>query len=508
MSDKTPAARLRGNRRQAPPRVLLPGLPQHEQALHYWTAPLSAVQQESEDAVAMLADFVEILLGQLDADLFANISPACRHHLRAALSGDRSAVTSLFLDSVGARLPPLASTSTAVEVAKKVSDDDDAVPSRDGPARGSTATGYQQTMSAAAQRMCRIPEADPFFGGRRELVSRIAEAVRQTMADRRCAIAFLSGQPGVGTSEVALAVARNLSKAFDGGTYYLDLYGLTPDALRNPRTIVRILAEALSLDLGGDAMDETEALDRLFTRLADRKVLLVLDNARDADHIAPLARRVASCGLIITSRDRLQDFADPGLSFTVDILERTESVGLLERFLGDREHNGIDLEGIAALCADVPLALRMVGARIATEPHVDLGYLRRALENETTRLDYLKAGARAVRAAIGLSYALLESQARRTLRLITAFPGTTVTARSLGHCADNDVFRQEFVLHQLTDRNLATYAVASNVLDIPEARFTLFELIRIFAGERLTEEEPQADLEEFRSRAIRTCSTV
>ena len=158
---------------------------------------------------------------------------------------------------------------------------------------------------------------------------------------------------------------------------------------------------------------------------------------------------------------------------------------------------------IAALCDDVPLALRMIGARMASDPDLNLGHLRHALAREITRLDYMEVGQRAVRAAIGLSYAMLEPDARRTLRLMPAFPGATVTGPSLGHCAESDHFREELTLYRLADRNLAWHKVVSGVPATPQAQFTLYELIRIFAMERLAEEENPAAVETFRLRAIR-----
>jgi tetratricopeptide (TPR) repeat protein len=486
------------------PRVLLTGLPQHEEAMRRWTSPLHGYPQKPSDLAAMLALFVRVLIQQLDEDLFENISGGCRCLLKAALSGDRSATLARFLDAVSAQMPPLSATSTELVAfagtgpATSAQGHDE---QESGP-QGSDGD-RQHMLSTAAQSMCRLPEADPLMVGRDDLVSRISAAIGRAMAGRRNAIAFLSGQPGVGTSEVAKAVARNLSDDFPGGALYVDLHGLTPGSRRNSRTVVRILAEALRFDFGTAAMEDAEAFDRFFAQLSDRGVLVVLDNAADTSQVAPLIRRVRSCALIVTSRDRLQDYADPKLQFGVKALDRTDSVRLLAIYLESRAHDREDLNAIAGLCDDVPLALRMIGARIVSDPDLNLGHLRRSLASEVTRLEYMEVGPRAVRAAIGLSYAMLEPNASRTLRLMSAFPGATVTATSLGHCTESDPFLQDLTLFRLADYNLAWHTSTSAVAATPQIHFTLYELIRIFAMERLAKEENPASVENFRLRAIR-----
>ncbi|TDD69766.1 trypsin-like peptidase domain-containing protein [Actinomadura rubrisoli] len=483
------------------PRVLLPGLPGHAEAVERWISPGPGFPDDPDEARATLATFVRVLTGQLDKDLFTNITRECRHHLGNALSGDRSVPTLRFLDALSGRLPEPISTSTEVVLPETA------------PSAGSTRVADEEgqrldgprrhTLNAAARHMCTLPAADPLFAGRRDLVSKIGDAIMDAMAERRSAIAFLSGRPGVGTSEVAVAVARNLAATFRGGAFYVNLHGLDPEARRSPRTVVRVVAEALGDDLGGGAMDDAEAFDRFAAHLDGERVLLVLDDARDAAHVAPLTRQAPSCALIVTSRDRLQEYSDADLRFVVEPLERADSVQILRTYAQDREHDPGDLAEIAALCDDVPLALRMIGSRIAADPRLDVSRLRRALEHELTRLDYMDAGARPVRAAIGLSYAVLRPNARRTLRLMSAFPGSTVTATSLAHCAETDRFRQELVLNRLTDHNLAWYATVPDHPDPPRARFSLFELIRLFAAERLEEDEAPDAIRDFRLRAIR-----
>ncbi|MFC6082131.1 trypsin-like peptidase domain-containing protein [Sphaerisporangium aureirubrum] len=489
------------------PRALLPGLPSHQEALNEWTSPLGDRGHETWDAAAMIADFTGVLLRHLDGTLFARTSRMCRERLKGALTADGSLATSRFLLELAAHLPrrpgPPEIYRPPVRARRSLGQGEEDTGRREAP------SPYQQVISSTARRMCVVPPADPPFTGRDGLVSEVAGAIREAMTARGSVIAFLSGQPRVGTSEVAREVTRSLTASFPGGAYYVDLHGLSPEPKRRtPRTVVRILTEALGLDVGGDALDEAEALDRFFDQLAGRGVLLLLDNARNAEHVALLARRAPSCALVITCRDGFQNYSDPGLAFRVPQLERPFSIELLTAHCRQEPPGNADLDAIAALCGDVPLALRMIGARLAT-PDVTPREMRKALERETkrlafmepkgaTRLDLMDPGELGIRAAIRLSYDLLEERARRSLRLIPAFPGEVVDADSLGHCTEYDLFEQELILLRLADHNLAAHRH-----DRSPAGFSLLELIRVFAAERLAEEEDRDQLKGFRSRALR-----
>ncbi|MFI6498068.1 trypsin-like peptidase domain-containing protein [Nonomuraea typhae] len=475
-------------------RVLLPGLPGHDRAVAQWCAPLGDGAVRPGEAWETL---VHVVGEQIRGPLFRQVSAGCRDHLAAALAGSTAAGTRRFLGHLEALLPPLPSTSTEVAVVERTSDE--AAPT-EAPSRSGRA-GHRELIGATAQRMCRLPPPDPYFLGRDELLSRVCDGLVRTLESRGSAVTHLSGQPGAGTSAAAVEVARRLTDRFSGGVYYLDLFGLEPERRRDPRTAVRILSEALGIGLSESATDEAAALDLFLTALEGRNVLLLFDNARDAAHVAPLVRRAASCAVIVTSRDRLQDLADPGLSFGVEPMFRAESVALLRMYAGERAGDGIALDDIADLCADIPLALRVVGSWLATGPDADPGHLRTILANEVTRLQYLDTGARPVGAAIALSYALLPDDGRRALRLMTTFPGAAVTARAYGHAAGLDPFRQGLVLHRLADQNLSARTLTVDVQGAKESSFALYELIRLFARDRRDAEEDPGVLRAFQERA-------
>lgn len=491
------AFKRRTSQRGLDARLLLRDLPFHDSAVIQWASPIAGDRSDQPPPSTLLRYFAEQLRRQLSTELLAGFSATCRTHLEAALAPSGAAVEAEFLATVSLHLPPLVSTSSeAIHV--DVGTEGSAL-ERSARARKQ---GHSRALVTTARRMCRLPTTDPRFFGRSQQVDSVATAIREAMSRQHSALAFLSGQPGVGTSAVAIEVGRQLQDTFEGGVYYVDLHGLIEGAARDEQTVVRIIGEALDLK-APDRESSADLFEWFRAELADLKLLLILDNARDSAQISRILARIDSCGMLVTSRDRRQDFADPDLNFTVEPLAEPDSLKLLRSYRSGSDHRVDDQREVAELCANLPLALRIVGARLGSNPSLDLGYLAHLLRDERTRLDYLESGERAVRAAIRLSYQLLDSAARRTLRLIPALPGATVTARSLSHCAETEEHQQGVLLHRLADRSLASFAMTPTVIGVPDAAFELFELVRLFASEQLIAEEDATEVDGIRLRAAR-----
>ncbi|MGH3390348.1 MAG: trypsin-like peptidase domain-containing protein [Actinomadura sp.] len=483
------------------PRLLISRSELHEEALRRWSEPFPG---SALPAAGMLVSFTRALEGALD-ELFSELPSGIPRYLGEALADRHSVPLSGFLAALDARLPPLRSTSAAAVLVTRPVDE----PDPDTAIAVRTADHRSLTLSSVAAQMLLLPAPDPNVTGRDQLVDTVVRAIDKRLRRHGAATAFLSGQPGVGTSTVAIEAARRLAPAFPGGVLHIDLHGLVPEARRSARTVVRIVSEALGLELGSGIQDDAADFTAFSARLRDRGILLVLDNARDAAHVAPLMKAPASCGLIVTSRDRVQSFADRGLVFRVEPLDRESAVRVLRHCAEEHAPQVSLLDRIAHLCGDVPLALRMVGARMAGRGDLALDYLVQLLEEESTRLDYLDGGDRAVRAAIGLSYDHLDEPARRTLRLTTAAPGAMVTGEELGHCLDSPPLRHELLLNRLVDRSLAQQEVVRSYPGGLLATFTLYELVQLFARERLAEEEEAATVRDFRHRLVaRLCDRL
>lgn len=484
-----PALRARLRRRGLDPRLLLPRIARHDEAMRRWTEPLHDGDQSGPGCAGRLVRLSRVLADELDQEMFASLSNTCRWHLRRALGGEHSAELAVFLSTLGDLLPPL--LSTVVE----------AVPVPAGVPVGVAADHHSRELALVAAQLCRLPDPGPRLVGRLELIDRIAGAVRRLATSGERAVAFVSGQPGVGASVVAIEAARRLIPDFPGGVLHMDLNGLVADARRDAPTVVRTISEALRLNLGVGARDDAHRYGVFHEGLRGRRVLLVLDNALNAAHVAPLVRVPDGCGVIVASRDRVQSYASPGLVFRVEPLARDESVALLAMFTEGGTASAELLHRIAHLCADVPMALEMIGARIASRPDLRLDYLVRVLEEESTRLDYLEDGDRAVRVAIKLSYDNLDVATQRTFRFLAAAPGSSTSGTELGHCLDEQPLRQELRLNRLVDRSLAGQEIVSSISGEVSATFALFDLVLLFARERLAD-EPGDAVSDFQRRAI------
>ncbi len=481
------------------PRLLMP-LAGHREAIERWTEQISGISQltAGSDLPPILAAYVEVLIEELSGTLFSSLSSACRDLLRQALAGEDTLPVYTFLLALEEALPVRRSTSREVVLYRNEEDDEPSAGHRP-----PVMTYRERGLRAAATQLCRLPDADPCIRGRDACVAEIVSAVSNVMARDGAATCFLSGQPGVGTSTVAVDAARQLTSMFPGGSWYVNLFGLVPGSRRDSRTVVRLLAEAMALDLGSGAMGDERMFAAFAAELSQRKVLVVLDNAEDAAHVDRLVRpSVGSC-VVVTSRNRLQDYASPGLVFGIGVLDHDAAVNVLKIFADEQVCDLAPLDVLANLCDDVPLALRMIGARIAARPQVELDYLVHLLSEEVRRLDYLEVGDRAVRAAIRLSYDNLDTAAQMALRFITAVPGAMASADELEHSLGDPASRQEMLLNRLADRNLLQLKVVRGyVTGSRLAMFSPFELVRLFARERLLAEAPAEQISGFERKAV------
>ena len=358
-----------------------------------------------------------------------NLSVDARCYLSAALLGDDPPPPNNFYYDLSTNLPPLRSSSREVVL---VGNSDRAAPSTADGVKDDEWRKKRQheiRLSSVARQMCQLPQTHPQVIGRGDDIAKICAGIRSTLLARGAATAFLSGQPGVGTSTVAIEAARALSSEFSGGVLYLDMHGLDAGSRRDMRTVIRIVSEALGFDLAATAHGDEEMMSAFTSQLSRQRILLVLDNARDAAHVAPLAHAPMGCAVMVTSRDQLQGFADPKLVFRVEPLQRHDSVELLAASVISRPTDLRQLDTIAELCADIPLALRIMGGRMASRPDLDPSVHLKVLAQESARLPYLTTGDRAVRTAIRLSYDNLDEAGQQVFRLIPRTPDIEPTAR-------------------------------------------------------------------------------
>jgi DNA-binding SARP family transcriptional activator len=297
----------------------------------------------------------------------------------------------------------------------------------------------------------------------------------------------ITGPPGVGKTALAVHVAHLLSAGFPDGQLFLSLTGSSV----SPRDPGKALWEVLR-GLGVPAADIPEGQSQrtaLFrTRLAGRRVLILLDDADSARQVQPLLPGTAGCAVIVTGRARLIGL--PGAHhLTLEPLGHEAALSMLARIVS---HRRIDAEPEAAdavidACGGLPLAVRIAGERLASRPGWPIAYLARLLADEKHRLDELVAGDLAVRASIALSYQTLAPSAQRAFRLLALagphdFPGWVLDVLFSEPAAD--------VLDTLVDHSLLTTA---GVDGLDQPRYRMHDLIREYAIELLTDHPERQD---------------
>jgi DNA-binding SARP family transcriptional activator/tetratricopeptide (TPR) repeat protein len=291
-------------------------------------------------------------------------------------------------------------------------------------------------------------------------------------------VVLLTGEPGVGKSTLAVRVAHRLQRAFPDGQLYARLAGARP--------VDDVLADLLrTLGVTGPGIpDDTHAKAAVLrSRLADRRVLLVLDDAADPAQVRPLLPGTPSSAVLVTSRRRLTGLVDAH-RVTVGSLTDTEARDLLATLAGDRvtaEPDGA--ARIAAACGNLPLALRIAGTRLALRPHLRLSTLADRLEDERRRLDELTVSDLQVRSSLALSYAALTTRARTTFRLIGAAADGNLPAWAVSVLQDGDA---DTAVDELIESSLLQPA---GVDGCGEPRYQVHDLVRMFARELLLSED-------------------
>src|SRR5574341_685052 len=254
-----------------------------------------------------------------------------------------------------------------------------------------------------------LPPDIPDFTGRDQVVARLGAVL---VGDRDGAagstvmvvVSVVTGKAGVGKSALAVHVAHQLRPRFPDGQLYVDLRGLEPRAL-DPALVLGWFLRALGVDrdLVPEDVDQRAGLYR--SLLADRRVLVVLDNAADAAQVRLLLPAGAGNAVLVTSRERLAGLAMSD-AIDLEVLAPEQAMELLGRIAGaDRIAAEPEAaRAIAALCGGLPLALRVAGVRLAAKPHWRLGRLANRLGDPHRRLHELAVGDLAVRASLALSY--------------------------------------------------------------------------------------------------------
>ncbi|XVQ85765.1 AfsR/SARP family transcriptional regulator [Microbispora siamensis] len=334
-------------------------------------------------------------------------------------------------------------------------------------------------------RPAQLPAAVPDFTGRTGLVRRLLALLRGEGAGEGVPIAAMSGIGGVGKTTLAVHVAHLADDLFPDGQLYADLrgYGAEPTA---PETALVAFLRALGIpmDVIPDGLAERSALFR--SLLADRRMLVLLDNARDAEQVEHLLPGSAGCAAIITSRGKLADLPAARL-VDLDVMEPEEALSLLAAVAGPERvaaERAAAMDVVAA-CGFLPLAVRIVAARLASRPSWTVASLVPRLADERRRLDEMKIGNLAVSATFALGYGQLDARQARAFRLLSLPAGSGISVFAAAAVLDLTPAEAEDVIESLVDASL---------LEAPApGRYRFHDLLKLFARRQAEDaEEPAA----------------
>jgi len=340
--------------------------------------------------------------------------------------------------------------------------------------------GQSLRAAPAPLRPSGLPVVTKNFVGREEELARIDRALSDL--DTATVVCVVHGMPGAGKTALALRAEREVSGRFPDGTLFLDLSlsGTAPAAGALGRLLRALGVPRRDIPWGSDGQV------RLYAELLrGRRLLLVLDNARSAGQVTPLIPATPGCGVLITSRNRLNAL-DEAVHVPVTALPAGPA-GELFRAVGGISGPDDDqaVARIVEYCGRLPLAVRIAAARFRSIPAWSLDDFADRLADEATRLDALSDGERSVSKAFGLSSGRLPPSQRRVLGLLTLYPGREIPVRAAAVLSGLPQPKAEQLLWQLSDAHLIVQRSGDSV--------AFHDLARLFAAGHVRPTLPVAE---------------
>ncbi|MFI7026184.1 AfsR/SARP family transcriptional regulator [Micromonospora sp. NPDC049900] len=326
-----------------------------------------------------------------------------------------------------------------------------------------------------------LPMKPPRLVGRDAAAGQLRAIADTVGTDEHAAVVLVTGAPGVGKSSFAVASGYELAELFPDGQLFVSF----DHAAGTPRSTADLMRELL-VELGVALTDVPEDVREraavLRCTLADRRLLLIIDDVECAQQVRPLLPGAGRSLVLITSRHRLLDL-DVGWRLNLGSLSRGDAVLLLATIAGEqRVREQPEVFGrIAAACDELPLALRIVGSRIAAQPGIALPSFAEQLEQEENRLEELVVGDISVRHSLSGSYQALTPQTRAALNTL-ASSDSLITQSSAGDILHLPRPLANRVVEDLVAHNLLVPVDS----DGTGQRFHLPVLLRIFARECAT----------------------
>ncbi|MGW1172312.1 BTAD domain-containing putative transcriptional regulator [Kitasatospora sp. NPDC002543] len=321
------------------------------------------------------------------------------------------------------------------------------------------------------------------FSGRTELVGDLS-TVLMNATGQAVVVTSLAGIGGVGKTTLAVHVAHRVRAEFPDGQLYVDLRGAGVSPA-DPVVVLGDFLHALGVAENPESLEQRAALYR--SLLANRRMLILLDNARDADQIRPLIPGVSGCAVLATSRSRLAGIPGAQL-FDVEELTPQEALALFSAIVGEQRVAAEPEAAMAVVtaCGFLPLAVRIAAARLASRPRWSVSDLARRLADQRRRLDELQLGNLAVETTIGLGYGQLSVDEARAFRLLALIDSPDIPLAAAAALLGVDEYTAEDLVEALVEANMLEC--------FTPGRYRYHDLLRLYAqrqNERIGDAEVQ-----------------
>ncbi len=360
--------------------------------------------------------------------------------------------------------------------------------------RGQPAAGADRP--GPARRPTRVPRQlpppVPHFVGRSAELGRLTGLLNERSASGTTKIAAIVGTAGVGKTTLAVHWAHQLAEYFPDGQLFLNLDGYGPAGTQvTAADAASRLLEAMAVSLARmpSSLDGRIGLYR--TLVSERRILIVLDNAKDADQVRPLLPSGAGCLVLATSRSPMTGLIalDGATAINLKVFTEIEARRMVAQRLGIRRTTADPsaIDQLIGACARLPLALAVATALIATRPGQSLADAAADLHRAEDRLDALKTGEATsdLRSVFRWSYEALTPPAARMFRLLAEHPGPDISTAAAASLAGISRSWAHQALAELTD---------SQLMDEPASgRFAFHDLLRLYAAEQLQAIDSPAD---------------
>jgi len=450
----------------------------------------SGRQAEALEAFAQARD---VIADELGVDPSAELRQLHQQLLQADAGSGRpgSATKTTAADSPFAAWPsgPQAMPSAAAQAGPGEPPPDAMTAAVTGPA----VAGLVPPAAAPLPLVAQLPADIPDFTGRAGHLQNLRDLLsgpRRPDSPGAVVVAAVIGAGGLGKTTLAVHAAHLLRPHYPDGQLYANLVRPNAPPIPPGDVLARFLRD-LGVDPGRIPAGEEERAAQYRSLLTDRRVLIVLDDARDAAQVRPLLPGSGSCAVLVTTRNRMPDLAGSGF-IDLDVLDPAEALDLFAGIIG-RGRAGAEPEAtddVLTACAGLPLAIRIAGARLAARGGWTVRNLARRLSDERRRLDELKTGDLAVRACFEVSFASLprhdadDVDPAQAFRLLGTWQGRTIGLPAAAALMGQPEQNVADALEELVDAQL----LQSPAPD----RYRFHDLLRAYAAGRANLEETPA----------------